>query len=143
MSASDRLTMSASEAQGKLSVEVRNEIYAALLSGRGIPNIEQALNHQMQVTGWKSTLKAYINHLMRNEGITSVPEIIKRVEDKILHDSQAAKGKDSTNGVNGVNGHSNESDEYNLAVPSSITREGTKAVVKELEKVMDITVDEE
>lgn len=142
MSDGKPITMSASQAHDKLPDSLRNDIYSALLSGTGIRNIEDTLNHQMQATGFKATLRAYINHLLRNEGITTFPEILAKVEAKVLHDTQAAKNKDATNGVNGVNGHSSDGDEYNLALPTSVTKEGAKTVLKELDKVCDITVDE-
>lgn len=142
MSDSARVTMTSSEAQDKIPDHVRNDIYAAILSGHGIPHIEDTLKHEMQATGFTARLKAYINHLLRNEGVSAMPDILDRVEAKVLHDTQAAKSKDTPNGVNGVNGHGNDSDEYDLALPSSVTREGTKTVVKELEKVVDIVVDD-
>ncbi|KAL1606428.1 hypothetical protein SLS60_003832 [Paraconiothyrium brasiliense] len=133
--------MTASQAQEKLPDDVRNDIYAALLSGTGIRNIEETLNHEMQATGFKATLRAYINHLLRVEGVSTFPEILQRVEAKVLHDTQAAKNKDVSNGVNGVNGHSSEGDDYNLALPTSVTKEGAKTVMKELNKVCDITAE--
>lgn len=139
MSAPTRVAMSSDQAQDRLPDPVRSNIYSALMQSHGIPNIEDTLNHQMQATGFKAVLVAYINHLLRNEGVTSFPDIMDKVETKILHDTQQARSKDAANGVNGVNGHANDSDEYNLALPASVTKEGTKAVVKELEKVIDIT----
>lgn len=138
-----RITMSASQAHEKISDDVRNAIYEALLANKSIPNIENTIKHAMQTSGFLDNLKAYIKHLFRNEGVTSMKELMEKVEVKVLHDTQAAKIKDTTNGVNGVNGHSNESDEFNLALPNTVNKEGTRIVVKELEKVVDITVDEE
>ena len=137
-----RLAMSSSHAQEKLPDDVRNRVYAALLSGHGIPHIENTLKHEMQATGFMAALRAYINHLLRNEALSSMPEILNRVEAKVLHDTQAAKTSDTVNGANGVNGHNSDGDEFNLALPSSVTKEGTRTLIKELEKVMDITVDE-
>ncbi|KAL5459567.1 hypothetical protein PMIN06_002713 [Paraphaeosphaeria minitans] len=134
--------MSSSQAQDRLPDRVRNDIYAALLSGSGIRNVEDTLNHQMQATGFKATLKAYINHLLRVEGVATFPEIMAKVEAKVLHDTQAAKNKDAANGVNGVYGHSGQGDDYNLALPASVSKEGAKTVLKELDKVCDITAEE-
>ena len=143
MSEPARVTMSPSQAQGKISEETRNAIYHALLSTRAIPNIEESIRHEMQASGFMASLKAYIQHLFRNEGVTSMPELMDKVEAKILHDTQASKSKDASNGVNGVNGHSSESDDFNLALPVSVTKKGTKTVVEELDKVVDFTTDKE
>lgn len=134
--------MTSSEAQERLPDHVRNHVYAALLSGTGIRNIEDTLNHHMQATGFKATLKAYINHLLRVEGAATFPEIMAKVEAKVLHDTQAAKNKDAANGANGLNGHSTEADDYNLALPTTVSKEGAKAVFKELDKVCDITTED-
>lgn len=142
MSTPKPITMTSAQAHDRLPDHVRNDVYAALLSGTGIRNIEDTLNHHMQATGFKATLKAYINHLLRVEGVATFPDIMAKVEAKVLHDTQAAKNKDATNGLNGINGHSSEADDYNLALPASVSKEGAKAVLKELDKVCDITAED-
>lgn len=133
------LSMSSVQAQSNLPADLRNDIYSALLSGTGIRAIEATLDHEMQATGFKSNLKAYITHLLRAGECSSFDDIMARVTDKIRHDSGLAK-PNGTNGVNGVNGHARD-DEYDLRLPDRVVAEGTKTVAAELDKVVEITVD--
>lgn len=132
--------MSSTQAQNTIPDEVRNDIYSALLSGTGIRNIEATLNHEMQASGFKSNLKAYIVHLLRSGECTTFNEVMTRVNDKIKHDTDAAKSNGATNGINGVNGHSKDSEEYDLRLPSRVVTESAKTVEEELEKVCEISV---
>ncbi|KAJ4290591.1 hypothetical protein N0V90_010809 [Kalmusia sp. IMI 367209] len=143
MTSAKPIAMTSDQAQENLSAHLRRDIYSALLSGTGIRNIEASLDHEMQTTGFKSRLRTYINHLLRSGECTTFQEIMSRVEAKIQHDTQAAKTDGATNGVNGVNGHSKESDEYDLALPRSVTVAGARTVGAELEKVCEITAVEE
>ncbi|KAF1957973.1 hypothetical protein CC80DRAFT_503511 [Byssothecium circinans] len=132
--------MTSTQAQNTLSADTRNEIYSALLSGTGIRNIEQTLDHEMQAAGFKSNLKAYITHLMRSGECTTFDEVMARVNDKIRHDTRAAKSNGTTNGANGVNGHSKD-DDYDLRLPDKAVIEGTRTVEAELHKICNIAVD--
>jgi hypothetical protein len=134
------LTMTSTQAQNTLPADVRNDIYSALLAGSGIRNIEAALDHEMQTTGFKSNLKAYITHLLRAGECTTFDEVLTRVNEKIRHDTGAGKSN-GTNGVNGVNGHTKDGDDYQLRLPERVVSEGVKTVEAELDKVCNITVD--
>jgi len=132
--------MTSTQAQSVLPADVRNDIYSALLSGTGIRTIEATLDHEMQTTGFKSNLRAYITHLLRAGECTTFDEVMTRVNEKIRHDTGAGKSN-GANGVNGVNGHSRDGDEYDLSLPDRVVSEGVKRVEAELDKVCDISVD--
>jgi hypothetical protein len=140
MAAAKPITMSSNQAQSTLPADLRNDIYSALLSGSGIRSIEATLDHEMQTTGFKSNLKAYITHLLRAGECTTFDEVMVRVNEKIRHDSGAGKSN-GTNGVNGVNGHSRDADDYDLRLPDRVVSEGAKRVEMELDKVCEISVD--
>lgn len=142
------ITMSSTQAQNTLTPDMRNDIYSALLSGTGIRNIEATLDHEMQASGFKSNLKAYIIQLFRSGECTTFDQAMARVNEKIRHDTQQAKANGSstsatTNGVNGTNGHSKdkESDDYNLNLPDEVVTAGARTLGVELDKVCDIAVD--
>jgi hypothetical protein len=140
MAAPKPLTMTSTQAQGTLSTDMRNDIYSALLSGNGIRHIEAVLDHEMQTTGFKTNLRAYVTHLLRAGECTTFDEVMIRVNEKIRHDTGAGKSN-GTNGVNGINGHSKDSEDYDLHMPERVVSEGTKTVDAELNRVCDITVD--
>jgi hypothetical protein len=140
MAAPKPINMSSTQAQNTLSPELRNDIYSALLSGTGIRNIESTLDHEMQASGFKFNLKGYIMHLLRSGQCTTFDEIMVRVNDKIRHDTDAAKSNGTTtNGVHGTNGHSKDGEDYDLCLPEKMITEGIRTVGKELDKVCDIT----
>lgn len=140
MANSKPISMTSTQAQNTLPADLRNDIYSALLSGTGIRTIEATLDHEMQTTGFKSNLKAYITHLLRAGECTTFDEVMARVNEKIRHDTGAGKSN-GTNGVNGVNGHSKDTEDYDLRLPERVVSEGAKVVEAELDKVCDITVD--
>ena len=135
------ITMSSTQAQNTLTPDMRNDLYSALLSGTGIRNLEATLDHEMQASGFKSNLKAYITQLFRSGECTTFDEAMARVSEKIRHDTQQAKSS-ATNGVNGTNGHSKDAaDEHNLRLPDQVVTAGARTLGLELDKVCDINVD--
>ncbi|KAF2646425.1 hypothetical protein P280DRAFT_10708 [Massarina eburnea CBS 473.64] len=135
------IAMTTTQAQNTLPADFRNELYSALLSGSGIRSIEQTLSHELAASSFTANLKAYITHLLRSGTCSTFNEVIARVNDKIRHDTAAAKGDGATNGANGVNGHTKDAHDYDLALPRKAVVEGTRTVTAELEKICDITMD--
>ncbi|KAF2113012.1 hypothetical protein BDV96DRAFT_648633 [Lophiotrema nucula] len=128
------ITMTSAQAQSNVSAAQRNDIYSALLSGSGIPSIQNTLTHELEASGFLSNLREYVTRLLRSGECTTMDEVMARVQQKIQE--QQKEGK--SNGVNGVNGHTNGvngvSDEEDLKMPPRAIAEGVKAVRKELEK---------
>ncbi|KAH7139322.1 hypothetical protein B0J11DRAFT_516556 [Dendryphion nanum] len=123
------------QASHDLTQDFRNELYAALLSGTGIRNIETTLSQELQESGWLDKLKAYMQYLLREGLVTSHPELMEKVMEKIK--SSNTDATNGTNGVNGTNGHS-EGEEIDLRLPERVTRQGSKVVRQEVEKVCEL-----
>ena len=146
MPSNQPVSMTVDQAQTGISQELRNNIYSALLSDGGIRNIESTLDEQLRASGFKDELRRYITDLFRSGQATSVEEARNLAMDKIREQMRSAPSEHS-NGANGVNGTSNgnndNSEEYQLHIPEAAVREGTKTVMKELEKVCDITYEDD
>jgi hypothetical protein len=137
MSSNKPVALSASEANNHISLELRNNIYSALLSGDGIRNIEGTLDRQLAESGFKDELRRYVTDLFRSSQATTVDEARALVMAKIKQQMQGED--DQSNGANGLNGANGEDQKYDLKIPNKAIVEGTKGVRKELEKVCDIT----
>jgi hypothetical protein len=144
MSNNKSIQMDASEAQNHISLDLRNNIYSALLSGGGIRNIEGTLDRQLAESGFKDELRRYVTDLFRSGQATTVEEARTLAMEKIkLQQRGEDDQSNGTNGVNGVNGTHTEDQKYELKIPKKAIVEGTKSVRKELEKVCDITEEDE
>jgi hypothetical protein len=137
MSSNKPVALSASEANNHISLELRNNIYSALLSGDGIRNIEGTLDRQLAESGFKDELRRYVTDLFRSSQATTVDEARALAMAKIKQQMQGED--DQSNGANGLNGANGEDQKYDLKIPNKAIVEGTKGVRKELEKVCDIT----
>ena len=138
--------MTTDQAQNGISPELRNNIYAALLSDGGIRNIESVLDEQLRASGFRDELRRYITHLFRSGQATSVEQARNLALEKIK-EQMRSRSEEHSNGTNGVNGTSNgndeEADEYKLTIPDAAVKQGAKTVKKELEKVCDITYEDD
>jgi hypothetical protein len=139
MSSNKPVALSASEANSHISLELRNNIYSALLSGDGIRSIEGTLDRQLAESGFKDELRRYVTDLFRSGQATTVDEARALAMVKIKQQMQGED--DQSNGANGLNGANGEDQKYDLKIPNKAIVEGTKSVRKELEKVCDITED--
>ncbi|KAH8725833.1 hypothetical protein GQ44DRAFT_706597 [Phaeosphaeriaceae sp. PMI808] len=144
-SATKPLNISASETQNHISLDLRNNIYSALLSGDGIRNIEATLDRQLAESGFKDELRRYVTDLFRSGQATTVDQARTLAMDKIKQQMRA--DLDQPNGANGQNGttHGLENDlhqKYDLAIPNKAIIEGSKSVRSELEKVCHVTLDD-
>jgi hypothetical protein len=139
--------VSASEANNHISLELRNNIYSALLSGGGIRNIEDTLDRQLAESGFKDELRRYVNDLFRSGEATTVDEARALATAKIRQqqkDKIAKKnGSNGSNGTSETNGNHADEQKYDLNLPDKAISEGAKAVRRELEKVCDITEEDE
>ncbi|OCK80501.1 hypothetical protein K432DRAFT_254382, partial [Lepidopterella palustris CBS 459.81] len=120
-----------------LPPSLQNTLYTALLSTTAIPTIQNTLTHELQASGWTSNLRTYIQQLLRSGECTTYNE---------------ANGT-ATNGMNG-SGHKGGSnvaggewaknvEDGGIKIPERAVREGVRVVRKELEKVVEITVEGE
>ncbi|KAF1847055.1 uncharacterized protein K460DRAFT_363164 [Cucurbitaria berberidis CBS 394.84] len=142
MSSNKPVSMTTDQAQNGISQELRNNIYSALLSEGGIRNIESTLDEQLRASGFKDELKRYITDLFRSGQATTAEEARNLAMESIKAQMQTAQTNGTTNGVNGTSNNSNDlvdANDYKLKVPDEAVRQGTKGVMKELEKVCDIT----
>jgi len=146
-----------SDPETPLTLDQRNAIYSALISHGGLRNIEEALKHEFQASGYLDDLRTYTNHLLRTGQATSIAELQAKVLEKVREHggpngtARSADSPEKSNGVNGTttNGTTNGSgsssnahkdpEDYNLAIPRSAIVEGARTVRRELEKVADIT----
>ena len=140
MSSSKPVSMTTDQAQSGISQELRNNIYSALLSEGGIRNIESTLDEQLRASGFQDELKRYITDLFRSGQATTAEEARNLAMDKIREQMRAGQTNGTANGTNGTaNANGDDSDDYQLRIPHEAVRQGTKSVMKELEKVCDIT----
>jgi hypothetical protein len=137
MSNNKPISLSAAEAQNHISLDLRNNIYSALLSGDGIRNIEGTLDRQLAESGFKDELRRYVTDLFRSGQATTVDEARALALEQIK--AQMQGDEEQSNGANGLNGMHGDEQKYDLKIPSKAIAEGTKTVRKELEKVCDIT----
>jgi hypothetical protein len=139
---STTITMPASQSAA-LPSDLRNSIYSSLLSSGGIRNIESTLTQLLQTTGFQATLRTYITELFRTGQATSAPEAyaiaMNRIKESMTDDAERANG---TNGTNGVNGGGDDGDDTDLKLPKEVIIEGTKCVKKELERVVEVTLED-
>jgi hypothetical protein len=144
MAIDNAVEVSASEANNHISLELRNNIYSALLSGGGIRNIEATLDRQLAESGFKDELRRYVTDLFRSGEATTVDEARALAMAKIRQQQKdkIAK-KNGSNGAGETNGNHADEQKYDLNLPDKAISEGTKAVRRELEKVCDITEEDE
>lgn len=133
------IAIGSTEAQNHISLDLRNNIYSALLSGEGIRNIEATLDRQLAESGFKDELRRYVTDLFRSGQATSVDEARALAMERIRQHLQGDDGQ--SNGTNGIYGANGEEQKYDLKIPNKAIMEGTKTVRRELEKVCDITED--
>lgn len=138
------------QATSGISLSLRNNIYSALLSGPGIRNIEATLDESLRSTGFRDNLKTYITYLFRSGQATTAEEAYRLAMEKIkdaMHDD--ANGTSATTNGKDSNGHhaddaadASEGPDVDLKVPKEVVTKGTKVVIKELEKICEITYEE-
>lgn len=140
MAASDKpVAMSADEAQPPISQDLRNNIYSALLAGQGIRNIEAVLDEHLAASGFKDNLKNYITDLFRSGQATTAEEARTMAMARIKEQIRAGQSNGASNGTNGTtNGNGDALDDIDLTFPKNAVRDGTKIVMKELERVCEV-----
>lgn len=141
------VSVTTSQAQSGISQELRNNIYSALLSGDGIRNIETTLDECLRSTGFRDNLKTYITFLFRSGQATTAEEAYRLAMDKIREHMRDASAElsNGTNGTHGsTNGNGDAADaDVDLKIPKEAISKGTKVVMKELEKVCDMTYEDD
>lgn len=146
---SDTIPITTQQAQSGISRDLRNNIYSALLSGPGIRNIEATLDEQLRSTGFKDALRAYITELFRSGQATTCEEARNLAMQRIREHTRDLDGsaKSSSNGSGGdekqANGDGDDGIDINLKIPKTAIDAGAKTVMKELEKVCEITYEDD
>ncbi|USP81931.1 hypothetical protein yc1106_09205 [Curvularia clavata] len=134
------------QAQSGISRDLRNNIYSALLSGPGIRNIEATLDESLRSSGFKDALRAYITELFRSGQATTCEEA-RNLAMQRIREQMRDGGKQSTNGTQDdhVNGEGAQEDglDFDLRIPKAAIDAGAKSVMKELEKVCEITYEDD
>jgi hypothetical protein len=130
------VALSPDQAHAAIPQDMRNAIYSALLSGDGIRNIEATLDHHLQTSGFKASLRAYMTDLFRSGQATTAVEARDMAMARIrAHLQQQLAAPDAS-----ANG-STDTHDVDLSIPPVAITEGTKSVRAELEKVVDISYD--
>jgi hypothetical protein len=138
MSTNTPIPITTSQAQTGLSPTLRNNIYSALLSGSGIRNIESTLDESLRSSGFKDNLRAYITDLFRS-GQASTCEEARELAMARIREQMRGGGGES----NGVNGGDDGGEQIDLKIPKEAIDVGAKTVMRELEKVCEITFEDE
>lgn len=140
------VSLTASQATSGISQDLRNNIYSALLSGSGIRNIEATLDETLRSTGFRHNLQTYIIFLYRSGQATTAEEAYRLAMEKIReYMNDVSNGSTTTNGTNGaLHGGADAADAHvDLRIPKEAVAKGTKVVMKELEKVCEITYEDD
>ena len=160
------VVLSPDQAHAAVPQDIRNAIYSALLSGDGIRNIEATLDHHLQTSGFKAALRAYMTDLFRSGQATTAVEArdmaMARIRASSLSAQAVRRGKRWTRSPRHIrvvsalvrlcvnldaassdaNGPASDAPhDVDLSIPPLAIKEGTKSVRAELEKVVDITYD--
>ena len=130
------IPISTTQAQTTLSPDLRNNIYSALLSSSGIRAIESTLDETLRTTGFRDALKTYITQLFRSGQATTAEEAYRLAMGRIKMQAEA-KGEVE------VNGNGDAEEEVDLRIPKEVVDKGTKVVLRELEKVCEITYEDD
>ncbi|EOA87323.1 uncharacterized protein SETTUDRAFT_171506 [Exserohilum turcica Et28A] len=140
------------QAQSGISRDLRNNIYSALLSGPGIRNIEATLDESLRSSGFKDALRAYITELFRSGQATTCEEARNLAMQRIREQTRDLDSKrrtnaladDAANGLaNGTAPDTEDALDFDLKIPKSAIDAGAKTVMKELEKVCEITYEDD
>lgn len=93
---------------------------SALLSAHSIPRIEAQLSQSLAETGWTTNLRTYITNLVRSGECTSYKELLAKVMVAVREEGK----------------------EGGIGIPKSVVKEGLVVVRGEVEKVVDLRVDD-
>ncbi|CBX96725.1 hypothetical protein IAQ61_005412 [Plenodomus lingam] len=137
------------QATSGISLSLRNNIYSALLSGPGIRNIEATLDECLRSSGFRDNLKTYITHLFRSGQATTAEEAYKLAIEKIKEamadldpSATTTNGNDANHGSANPDDAAGEGLNVHLNIPKEVVTKGTKVVLRELEKICEITYEE-
>ena len=142
----------------KLSQDLQDDLTTALLSSGAIPRISQSMTHELQLAGWTTNLREYVQQLLRSGECTTYNEIMARVLAEVR--SSPNTNGPTSNGINGkkktahgiaatnsaTNGNSDSmagksGEDYGVRVSENAVKEGIKAVRKELETICELPPD--
>ena len=121
-----------------MSTNLHDLLAAALLENNAIPKIERALKGELEAAGWVTELKGYIVNLIRTGEATSYGEIMERVLGAVHGGGE--RGEVNGEGEGGGNGGGEGNNK--LAIPEKAVVAGVKVVREELEKIVDVVVDD-
>lgn len=112
---------------------LQNQITGALIANGSIPTIQSSLLHELQASGWTTTLRSYVVALVRSGECTKYDELME----KVLEESMKGIPGERTRATNGNTSNGNRPGQE-LRIPDAAIREAVKVVKKELEKVCEV-----
>ncbi|PNS18935.1 hypothetical protein CAC42_6030 [Sphaceloma murrayae] len=115
------------------SESLQNQITGALIANGSIPTIQSSLLHELQASGWTTSLRNYVIALVRSGECTKYDDLM----DKILEEALKGVAGERTRATNGNTSNGNRPGQE-LKIPDSAIKEAIKVVKKELEKVCDV-----
>ena len=116
------------------SSSLQNQLTSGLIANGSIPNIQAALLHELQASGWTANMRSYIVQLMRSGECTKYDDLMDKVLEESMKGIMADKDKAKPNGAT-TNGKLASGD---MRIPENAIKEGIKVVKKELEKICEV-----
>lgn len=117
------------------------QLRAALVANGSIPTIQDALQNELQRTGYAKNLHDYVTKLMRSGECTKYDDIMDKVlEETLKHlDDDAVNENGDKKGANA----SGSGSDAGLRIDDSVKDKGIAVVKKELAKVIDFDGDDD
>jgi hypothetical protein len=122
-----------------LPPKIYKELTDTLVSAHAIGRLEAVLTQNLSATGWTSNLRTYITTLLRSGECSSREEVLAKVMAAISQGMD--EGKAETSSKKGA-ANGNQSDSEGVAIPQEIIKDGIKLVKAELEKAINLNVDD-
>ena len=132
---------------------MQRDITTALLDSGGARTIEDALAHELAASGWTSTVRTYVQMLLRSGECATFEQVMARLARAAGLEGDGAetgKEKKDVNGdvtVNGAGASQNQpirdlEREGGLRIPERVVNEGVRVARREIESLCEIVVDD-
>lgn len=138
-----------------LDTEYARQIRSVLLAYGGHKRIEEAMEAELRKTGWMHDMREYVRMLFRTGECKTADEAMtcvqRAVQAELLAAAEREGANGDTSGSGGAVGHSEEDpvsrkmlDEMagKVKMPESVVGVAVQAVQKEVEKCVEIDVDD-
>jgi hypothetical protein len=123
-----------------LPPKIYKELTDTLVSAHAIGRLEAALTQNLSATGWTSNLRTYITTLLRSGECSSREEVLAKVMAAISQGMDQGKAETTSSKKGAANASQTESE--GVAIPQEIVKDGIKLVKAELEKAINVNVDD-